>query len=83
MTDENSDVEYAAIFDDKANAADALYEKLLDAQTPGYQVEFDPEEATMAGAFLEDGLSEREATESDIDLLAEVGADIVPRGAGE
>ena len=39
--------------DDNA-AAGALREKLPDAATPGYQAEFDPEEAERAGAFGED-----------------------------
>lgn len=55
--------------DDEANAADALREKLADAMTPGYQVEFDPDEAERAGAFVEDALSEADAAESGIDLI--------------
>ena len=55
--------------DDRANAAGALCEKLLDAMTPGYQAEFDPDEAEQAGAFVEDALSEQDAAESDIDLV--------------
>ena len=55
--------------DDQPNAADALREKLLDAMTPGYQAEFDPDEAEQAGAFVEDALSEQDAAESDIDLV--------------
>lgn len=55
--------------DDQPNAADALREKLLDAMTPGYQAEFDPDEAEKAGAFVEDALSEQDAAESDIDLV--------------
>ena len=43
-------------------------EKLVDALTPGYQVEFDPEEAEEAGAFKEDALNEEDAAESNIDL---------------
>jgi hypothetical protein len=36
----------------KANdAAAALREKLADAEVPGYQAEFDPDEAERAGAF--------------------------------
>ncbi|EMK3344976.1 MULTISPECIES: conjugal transfer protein TraD [Vibrio] len=51
-------------------AADAaLQEKLEDAMTPGYQVEFDPLEAEKAGAFVEDALSEMDAEESTADLL--------------
>lgn len=55
--------------DNAATAAAALTEKLADAQTPGYQAEFDPDEAERAGAFAEDALSEQDAAESDIDLV--------------
>jgi len=49
-------------------AADALHEKLTDAETtPGFEVEFDPEEAEQAGAFEEDALSEADALESSVD----------------
>ena len=62
--------------DDNAAAAGALREKLADAATPGYQAEFDPEEAERAGAFVEDALSEADAAESDADLVdAAVPAD--------
>lgn len=57
------------VFDAKKDAAEALLEKLADASTPGYQVEFDPEEAERAGAFIEDALSEQAAMESSVDLL--------------
>jgi hypothetical protein len=54
----------------KANdAAAALREKLADAEVPGYQAEFDPDEAERAGAFVEDALSEQDALESTIDQL--------------
>jgi hypothetical protein len=80
MNDPNTlpknDVIFAEKADDQANAADdqpnaagALREKLLDAMTPGYQAEFDPDEAEQAGAFVEDALSEQDAVESDIDLV--------------
>ncbi len=59
--------ETAAVFNDRANAAEALRDKLADAQTPGYQAEFDPEEAQRAGAFVEDALSEADALESTED----------------
>ncbi len=59
--------ETAVVFDDRANAAEALRDKLADAQTPGYQAEFDPEEAQRAGAFVEDALSEADALESTED----------------
>lgn len=57
------------LFDAKKDATEALLEKLADASTPGYQVEFDPEEAERAGAFIEDALSEEDAMESSVDLL--------------
>jgi len=58
--------------DNKPNTSDKdslVKEKLIDAMTPGYQVEFDPEEAELAGAFIEDALSEKDALESSIDLI--------------
>lgn len=42
--------------------------KLADAQTIGYLVEMDPEEAEQAGAFVEDALSEADAADSSVDL---------------
>jgi hypothetical protein len=54
--------------DDEVSAAAALREKLIDSLTPGFQAEFDPEEAEMAGAFAEDALSEQDAAESSMDL---------------
>jgi hypothetical protein len=53
----------------EGDAVDVLAEKLTDAMVPGAIVEFDPEEAERAGAFVEDALSESDALESDIDLL--------------
>ena len=48
--------------------ADAvLNEKLSDAMTPGFEAEFDPEEAERAGAFHEDALSEADALDSCMD----------------
>lgn len=52
---------------DKAHADEALNDKLTDAMTPGFAVEFDPEEAERAGAFKEDALSEADALDSCID----------------
>jgi hypothetical protein len=49
--------------------ADTLGAKLTDVLTPGFVVEFDPVEAEQAGAFLEDALSERDAAESDVDVV--------------
>ena len=45
--------------DDYANATEALREKLTDAQTPGYQAEFDPDEAERK-AELEKALLSKE-----------------------
>ena len=60
---------------DEASAA-ALREKLTDALTPGYQAELDPDEADMAGAFVEDALSESDAFESSMDLDIEPNVDL-------
>ena len=54
--------------DDSAAGAAALREKLTDTLTPGYQAEFDPEEAERAGAFREDALTELDAAASTDDL---------------
>jgi len=48
-------------------APDPVREKLADAQTPGYQAEFDPDEADIAGAFAEDALTEADALASTHD----------------
>lgn len=47
---------------------DTVKEKLNDMLTPGYQAEFDPEEAESAGAFFEDALSEDDALASAHDF---------------
>ena len=52
-----------------------IREKLIDAMTPGFQAEFDPDEADQAGAFIEDALSEEDAMASDVDLLATLNPD--------
>ena len=76
MTEHNTTNPEETTFDDQANAAEALREKMADAMTPGYQAEFDPDEAERAGAFVEDALSEEDAAESDADLVdATVPAD--------
>jgi len=49
-----------------------IQEKLLDAEIPGFQAEFDPLEAERLGAFTEDALSEQDALDSTIDHAAEV-----------
>jgi hypothetical protein len=68
MNQQNTTLEIS--IDDEATAAGALREKLVDALTPGYQAEFDPEEAEKAGAFAEDALSESDAMNSTDDLPA-------------
>jgi len=75
MNKQMSDPEESEDFDDQANAIDVVIEKLQDALTPGYQAEFDPEEADQAGAFFEDALSEQDAMESDADLMDAIGPD--------
>jgi len=65
----NSDAISADTLIGEGDAVDVLAEKLADAMVPGAIVEFDPEEAERAGAFVEDALSESDALESDIDLL--------------
>jgi hypothetical protein len=54
--------------DNNSNGIDVLADKLNDAMTPGFEVEFDPEEAERAGAFQEDALTEADALDSCIDL---------------
>ena len=53
---------------DEENSQDAaLREKLADALIPGFQAEFDPDEAEQVGAFQEDALSEQDALDSAVD----------------
>jgi hypothetical protein len=53
--------------DAEAIGASILVEKLIDALTPGLHVEFDPDEASAVGAFIEDALNEEDATLSSFD----------------
>jgi hypothetical protein len=55
--------------DAAAAGREAVREKMKDALTPGFQVEFDPDEAELVGAFVEDALSEQDAAESGDDLV--------------
>ena len=57
---------------DNPDITEIIQEKLLDAEIPGFQAEFDPLEAERLGAFMEDALSEEDALESTIDHTAEV-----------
>ena len=50
--------------------AEVLRSKLVDAMTPGAIVEFDPDEAEAAGAFVEDALCEDDAFESSTDAYS-------------
>lgn len=63
----NDDIKMA--IDREADASEVLNEKLRDEQIPGFEVEFDPEEAENAGAFEEDALSEADALESSTDWV--------------
>ncbi|QKV55657.1 conjugal transfer protein TraD (plasmid) [Comamonas antarctica] len=54
--------------DDPHDGIAMVDEKLLDALTPGFQAEFDPEEADRVGAFTEDALDEQDALDSSDDL---------------
>jgi flagellar basal body rod protein FlgF len=60
---ENQSIPGAAA-NDEAMQVDIVAEKLADAETPGYQAEFDPLEADRAGAFAEDAISEADAIDS-------------------
>ncbi len=52
-----------------------IKEKLLDAETPGFEAEFSPDEADLLGAFEETALTEKDALDSVIDqLLTKVGS---------
>lgn len=68
MTDQDPRQQDEGLLSDEANAASVLQEKLIDAMIPGFQVEFDPDEAEKAGAFKEDALSEADALDSGVDL---------------
>ncbi|EKN5104293.1 conjugal transfer protein TraD [Yersinia enterocolitica] len=57
------------VFNNETDSSSVLNEKLNDAYTPGFQADFDPEEAAKVGAFIEDALSEGDATESVVDLI--------------
>ena len=69
MTDSNKFDLNADTLIGEGDAVDILAEKLTDAMVPGAIVEFDPEEAEMAGAFVEDALSEADALESSVDSI--------------
>ncbi|MGL5335203.1 MAG: conjugal transfer protein TraD [Enterovibrio sp.] len=64
------------LFDAQNDANEVLFEKLVDALLPGYQAEFAPDEAELAGAFVEDALSEEDALDSCMDLVEAMTFDI-------
>lgn len=57
---------------DNLDMTEIIQEKLLDAEIPGFQAEFDPLEAERLGAFKEDALTEQDALDSTIDHATEV-----------
>ena len=57
---------------DNPYITEIIQQKLLDAEIPGFQAEFDPLEAERLGAFKEDALSEEDALDSAIHQIAEV-----------
>lgn len=67
--DHDRDLGPDIVFDPEADAKAVLDQKLRDAMIPGFEVEFDPDEAERAGAFVEDALSEADARDGAIDLL--------------
>jgi hypothetical protein len=56
---------------------EAVREKMIDIQTPGFEVEFSLAEAERLGAFEEDALSEQDAIESN-DYLAKTDGALMP-----
>lgn len=66
---ERFDNESAGDARDKAIAVEVTHEKLADAFTPGFWAVFAPDEAELAGAFVEDALDEADAVASDVDLI--------------
>jgi hypothetical protein len=53
--------------DEEVSRHDVIGQKLRDAETPGYEVAFDPDEAERF-AFQEDALSDQDARDSVTDL---------------
>jgi hypothetical protein len=53
--------------DEEVSQDDVIGQKLGDAETPGYEVAFDPDEAKRI-AFHEDALSDQDARDSVTDL---------------
>ena len=49
---------------DDATQDQVIEQKLVDAEIPGFEAEFDPLEAEKLGAFTEDALNEQDAKDS-------------------
>ena len=73
MTNEQEKITEAA--NTESSSEVVIREKLIDAMTPGFQAEFDPDEADQAGAFIEDALSEEDAMAIDVDLFETLNPD--------
>lgn len=56
-----------SLLEESIDIDEVVIEKMADAMTPDFEVEFTPEEAEFAGAFSEDALSESDAAESTRD----------------
>jgi len=69
------------IASNEASSRSVLSDKLTDILTPGYEAEFDPDEAELAGAFREDALSAGDAAESSLDAV-DPSAPVADRKAG-
>jgi hypothetical protein len=54
--------------------------KLTDAETPGAMVEFDPDEADRAGAFIENAMSADDARAAEDGLESVPAIATEPRG---
>ena len=56
--------------DEAATQRESVEEKCALLSVPGLQVEFDPEEAELCGAFIEDALGEEEAADASQDVIS-------------
>ena len=56
--------------DEAATQRESVEEKCALLSVPGLQVEFDPEEAELCGAFIEDALGEEEAVDASQDVIS-------------
>jgi hypothetical protein len=70
MSTPNSTNPYTDTPDESVELSELVHEKLIDAQAPGFQAQFEADEAELAGAFFEDALTEDDALESAVDVPA-------------